>query len=77
MTDTCETCKFFAPEKLSNGKGTCRAGRPSVQMFIVPVGPTPIQIAGSQANAQIVTHGAWPPVMKDNWCGEFSGRLSS
>jgi hypothetical protein len=43
MTDTCEACRYFVPEKLSNGKGTCRAGRPSVQMFIMPVAPSPIQ----------------------------------
>jgi hypothetical protein len=76
MTDTCEMCKFFVPEKLSNGKGTCRAGRPSVQMFIVPVPPSPIQAPG-QPNAQIVTHGAWPPVMRDNWCGEYARKLDA
>jgi hypothetical protein len=76
MTDTCEMCKFFVPEKLSNGKGTCRAGRPTAFAFIVPAAPSPIQAPG-QPNAQFMTYGGWPPVMRDNWCGEFLGKLSS
>ena len=69
----CENCQFF---KLVEGrKGDCRRHPPTPFMLALPSSGPAILGANSRSSMtslQVQFPAAWPVVMKDHWCGEYS-----
>jgi hypothetical protein len=57
MSAGCGNCRFWSPEPLQPKTGGCRKNPPAVMLVQTPAGPS--------------INSAFPPVGRDQWCGEF------
>lgn len=63
----CGNCRYCGSTQ-SGGKEisfVCRKNRPQVFAQVLP----------TDKGLQWDVHGFWPPVLKDDWCGEFEPQL--
>ena len=67
--ERCENCQLAAFPKTSPVFGECRAKPP--QTLILPLN------VSNLGQVQTTTISAWPPVRRNQWCGDFKAKLSS
>lgn len=86
MTETCEKCKFFLPERtgVNNSRGYCRKESPKIvsiceserlprdeyKLFGVVLFSKPAKLPV----ATLVLNGICPRTDKDNYCGDFESK---